>query len=159
MAIAHINIGSNIGDRLALLGEAVAAVERELCATAQVSAAVESEPWGFESPNMFLNVGINVEVGDLAPLELLHRLQMAQRSVDDSSHRKADGSYADRRVDIDLIALGTAVVDTTELTLPHPRMAQRDFVLRPMMELLPEWRHPILGLTAGEMLGRMQRGG
>lgn len=159
MAIAHINIGSNIGDRLALLGEAVAAVERELCATAQVSAAVESEPWGFESPNMFLNVGINVEVGDLAPLELLHRLQMAQRSVDDSSHRKADGSYADRRVDIDLISLGTAVVDTTELTLPHPRMAQRDFVLRPMMELLPEWRHPILGLTAGEMLGRMRRGG
>ncbi len=151
MAIAHINIGSNIGDRLALLGEAVAAVERELGVEAEVSAVVESEPWGFDSPNMFLNIGVNVEVGDLAPLELLYRLQAAQRSVDDSSHRKADGSYADRRVDIDLIALGEAVVDT----LPHPRMAQRDFVLRPMMELLPEWRHPISGLTAGEMLGRV----
>lgn len=156
MAIAHINIGSNIGDRLALLGEAVAAVERELGAKAEVSAVVESEPWGFDSPNMFLNIGVNVEVGDLAPLELLHHLQAAQRSVDDSSHRKADGSYADRRVDIDLIALGAAVVDTAELTLPHPRMAQRDFVLRPMMELLPEWRHPISGLTAGEMLGRVR---
>lgn len=156
MAIAHINIGSNIGDRLALLGEAVAAVERELGADAEVSAVVESEPWGFDSPNMFLNIGVNVEVGDLAPLELLHRLQVAQQSVDDSSHRKADGSYADRRVDIDLIALGAAVVDTAELTLPHPRMAQRDFVLRSMMELLPEWRHPISGLTAGEMLGRVR---
>lgn len=155
MAIAHINIGSNIGDRLALLGEAVAAVERELGVEAEVSAVVESEPWGFDSPNMFLNIGVNVEVGDLAPLELLYRLQAAQRSVDDSSHRKADGSYADRRVDIYLIALGEAVVDTAELTLPHPRMAQRDFVLRPMMELLPEWRHPISGLTAGEMLGRV----
>ncbi len=87
-------------------------VERELGVEAEVSAVVESEPWGFDSPNMFLNIGVNVEVGDLAPLELLYRLQAAQRSVDDSSHRKADGSYADRRVDIDLIALGEAVVDT-----------------------------------------------
>lgn len=152
MAIAHINIGSNIGDRLALLGEAVAAVESELGVKSQVSSVVESEPWGFDSSNMFLNIGVNIEVGDLDPLVLLHRLQAAQRTVDDSSHRKADGTYADRRIDIDLIAVGSAVVETAELTLPHPRMCQRYFVLRPMMELLPDWRHPVSGQTALDML-------
>lgn len=151
MATAHINIGSNIGDRLALTGQAVAAVESALGAAATVSEPFESEPWGFESANGFINVGLNIDTGSLDPASLMRLLQEVERSIDGSSHRNADGSYRDRLIDIDLIAVDTLVIDTPELVLPHPRMHLREFVLRPMCEVWPGWRHPLLGLTPAEM--------
>lgn len=156
MAIAHLNIGSNIGDRHALIGQAVAAVEHAFSARAVCSRPFESEPWGFDSPNTFINIGVNIEVGSLAPLHVLRLLRRAERAVDAASHRDSSGAYIDRRIDIDLIALDNQVVDTPELTLPHPRMSQREFVLVPMAELMPLWRHPQLGLTPREMLQRLE---
>lgn len=155
MATAHINIGSNIGDRLALIGQAVAAVERAFGVKAVCSAPYESAPWGFDSPNRFINMGLNIETGDIAPAEILHMLQTVQAEIDPSSHRKADGSYADRRIDIDLIALGDTVAKTPKLILPHPRMHLRDFVLRPMAQIYPGWHHPILHATPAELLSRL----
>lgn len=155
MATAHINIGSNIGDRLTLLGEAVAAVERYFGAKAVSSEPIESEPWGFESANGFLNIGVNIEIGEMESDEVLRRLLQAQAEVDSSPHRDADGEYIDRLIDIDLIAIDDRVVDTPELTLPHPRMHLREFVLRPMAELLPQWRHPLLHHTAAELLRQL----
>lgn len=151
MAIAHINIGSNIGDRRAAIARAVAAVENALGARARLSDIVESAPWGFKSDNAFLNLGLEIETGALTPLEVLRRLREAERSVSATPHRRADGSYADRVIDIDLIAIGDCVFHTPELTLPHPRMHLRRFVLAPMMQLSPGWRHPLTGLTAAEM--------
>ena len=155
MATAHINIGSNIGDRLSLIGEAVAAVELAFNAKATCSEPIESEPWGFDSTNSFINIGVNIEVGNLAPEEVLKHLLKAQAQVDSSPHRNADGGYIDRLIDIDLIAIDNVVIDTEELTLPHPRMHLREFVLRPMSELLPSWRHPLLHATVAELLRRL----
>lgn len=155
MATAHINIGSNIGDRLSLIGEAVAAVELAFNTKATCSEPIESKPWGFDSTNSFINIGVNIEVGNMAPVEVLRLLLTAQAQVDSSPHRNADGSYADRLIDIDLIAIGSEVADTPELTLPHPRMHLREFVLRPMSELLPSWRHPLLHATASELLRQL----
>lgn len=155
MATAHINIGSNIGDRLALIGQAVAAVELIFNTPATCSAPTESEPWGFDSPNGFINIGVNIEVGEMTPEEVLQRLLQAQAQIDSSPHRNADGSYADRLIDIDLIAIDSVVADTPELTLPHPRMHLREFVLRPMTQLLPHWRHPLLNATPAELLNRL----
>lgn len=155
MATAHINIGSNIGDRLALLREAVAAVERYFADNAVCSEPIESEPWGFESTNKFLNIGLNIEVGEMEPEEVLHRLLHAQAEVDQSPHRNATGEYIDRIIDIDLIAIDNIVIDTAELTLPHPRMHLREFVLRPMVEILPQWHHPLLHHSAAELLERI----
>lgn len=152
MATAHINIGSNIGDRLALIRQAVAAVEQAFGVTAVCSAPYESAPWGFDSPNRFINIGVNIETGALEPVEILRRLQRVQADIDDSPHRTADGSYTDRRIDIDFIALGDTVTDTPELTLPHSRMHQRDFVLVPMAQIFPEWHHPLLHATPDELL-------
>ena len=158
MPIAHINIGSNIGDRRAALARAVAAVESTFGASARLSDIIESAPWGYHSDNAFLNLGLEIETGALPPLEVLRRLHEAQRSVSTTPHRRPDGSYADRVIDIDLIAIGDCVVDTPELTLPHPRMHLRRFVLVPMMQLSPAWRHPLTGLTAAEMAAMLPPG-
>lgn len=151
MATAYINIGSNLGDRAALIERAVAALEAALGVVARRAPVVESPPWGFDSPNRFLNLGIAVETS-LPPLELLDLVRAVERDIDASPHRTPDGLYADRTIDIDLIAVDDVVMESERLTLPHPRMHQRRFVLEPMARLAPVWRHPLSGLTAAEML-------
>lgn len=152
MALAHINIGSNIGDRRAHIERAVAEIESALSVTALRSDYIESEPWGYDSPNPYLNLGIAVAAQCLEPLALHRLLQQIQRGIDPAPHRRPDGTYADRTIDIDLIAVGQAVIDSPELTLPHPRMTMRPFVLRPIARIDPAWRHPLTGLTAVEHL-------
>lgn len=153
----HVNIGSNIGDRRALIERAVVAISELAHGPVRQSAFIESPPWGYESANAFLNVGVCFE-SDSYPEELLRQLLDIQNRIDPSAHRNADGTYADRAIDIDLIAVGSLVVDTDALTLPHPRMHLREFVLRPMVELDPAWRHPRLGATASELLAGLRDG-
>ena len=155
---AYLNIGSNIGDRMAHIERAVAAVMAlSADGKARVSAPFESEPWGFDSSNLFINVGVAIEIPEqMTPHMLLSRLLETQRSLCDAAHRAPDGSYIDREIDIDLIAVDSLVIDTPELTLPHPRMHLRDFVLRPMAEIAPHWRHPVSGLTCAELADRLR---
>lgn len=139
---AHINIGSNIGDRQALIGRAVAA----LCSRfpgASVSRQVESEPWGFDSPNAFINVGVMID-SDLDPECLLAVLLEIERLTGGvASHRDSAGRYADRPIDIDLIDYGRMVYMSRRLTLPHPLAADRPFVMGPLLELEPDYRSPL----------------
>ena len=144
-----------LGDRADVINRAVALLrERVACRKFAVSALVESEPWGFESPNFFLNAGVTF-VSDIAPLALLDVCQAIERELGSALHRDAQGVYVDRIVDIDVIAAGDMILHTRRLTLPHPLMHRREFVLRPMAELMPEWRHPVLRQTAGEMLSSL----
>lgn len=156
MAEALVNIGSNLGDRHALIRQAVAAIESALHTVARMAPIERSEPWGYEGDNEYLNLGIALDVpDDMSPCELHELLQSIQNDIDSSPHRTPEGGYVDRHIDIDFIALDDAIVDTTQLTLPHPRMHLREFVLRPIVALSPEWRHPILHLTAAELLSRL----
>lgn len=152
---AHINIGSNTGDRRALLERAVARVSSLSLSEARVSATVESEPWGFTSPHRFLNAGVEITT-EMEPLQLLEALLAIQTEISDAPHRHPDGSYADRPIDIDLICMEDTVTDTPALTLPHPRMHLRPFVLIPLCELSPQWVHPRLHMTAAGLLARLQ---
>ncbi|HAB41078.1 MAG TPA: 2-amino-4-hydroxy-6-hydroxymethyldihydropteridine diphosphokinase [Porphyromonadaceae bacterium] len=156
MSTAHISIGSNLGDRAALIERAVAAISARFAVTA-VSRPVESEPWGYSSPHPFINVGVNIEIGPgMTPETLLDILLEIQNSIDSSAHRNTDGSYADRAIDIDLICYGSvATPPDAHPALPHPRMHLREFVLIPMIEILPSWRHPLLGLTSARLLHRL----
>ena len=156
MSTAHISIGSNLGDRAALIERAVAAISARFAVTA-VSRPVESEPWGYSSPHPFINVGVNIEIGPgMTPETLLDILLDIQNSIDSSAHRNTDGSYADRAIDIDLICYGSvATPPDAHPALPHPRMHLREFVLIPMIEILPTWRHPLLGLTSARLLHRL----
>lgn len=136
--IAYINIGSNIGDRHGCISRAVALIKERIDPAARVSDIVESEPWGFVSANAFLNIGVTVRTW-MDPLALLHELQEIERSISPASHRDATGGYIDRACDIDLIVYGNRSINTPELTLPHPRMHDRPFVMTPLLQLIPEY--------------------
>ncbi len=162
MSTIHINIGSNLGDRAAQIERAVAALCERLDpdgeAEIRLAPIIESEPWGYESGNRFLNLGLMVKtVGDVDPEELLETLQQAEREVDGRPHRDEAGRYVDRAIDIDLIAVDDKTADSAGLQLPHPRMSEREFVLRPMAFLDPGWRHPLTGKTAQEMIDDLNR--
>ncbi len=148
-----INIGSNLGDRRLNLSRAMRAVGMEF-GDFEMSHAVESAPAGFDSPHRFLNVGMLFQ-SDLQPEEVLTRLQAIEKQLGSGPHRNADGSYRDRLIDIDIVAADDLVMQTDRLTLPHPRLAERRFFLEPLKEIAPQWKHPVSGLTARQMLARL----
>lgn len=157
MSHIHINIGSNQGDRAAHIECAVAALCRRLDPSGRALVTLapleESEPWGFESDHPFLNLGLMIDMPDAPdPHSLLQMLQETEKEIAVAPHRHADGSYVDRPIDIDLIAVDDLTADTDVLQLPHPCMHLRPFVLRPLAALDPAWRHPLTGKTAAEML-------
>lgn len=124
-----------------------------------VSRPVETPPWGYESPNPFINVGVRIDMpSEMAPAEVLEAVMTVQRSISPLSHRDATGGYCDRVIDIDIIAIDDLVVDTLRLTIPHPRMHLRDFVLIPLAQLAPAWHHPTLHRTPEEMLQSLRKG-
>lgn len=133
-----------MGDSLKLIDHAIRLIDSRIAVggTLRVSTPYRSEPWGFESPRRFTNVGVSL-LTDLEPVELLHRLQSIERTLGATAHRNPDGTYRDRNLDIDIIHLGELTLDTPELTVPHPRMLLRDFVLIPLSELEPDWRENI----------------
>ena len=140
-----INIGSNLGQRVLNISKATRAVE-ERFGYFEISHKVESEPLGFDSTNVF---------SDKTPEEVHGILQEIERRLDPRPHRNADGSYRDRTIDIDIVAVDELQIDTDTLKVPHPHLAERRFFLEPMAELAPDWRHPATGLTCAEMLEKL----
>lgn len=153
MAFILINIGSNLGDRRLNLSRAMRAVGEEF-GPYEISHVVESDPWGFDSTNSFLNLGM-MFTSSLPPEEILRRLQEIEHSISPESHRNPDGSYADRVVDIDIVAIDDEMIDSDILKVPHPHLEERTFFLEPLAELAPAWRHPATGLNPMEMLMRL----
>ena len=149
----YLNIGSNIGERRDNLYRAVVALAAGTSGCA-VSSIVESEPWGFDSENRFMNLGICLSC-NLEPEAMLDRIHEIERSLGSASHRDERGGYIDRLVDIDIVAIDDMVIDTPTLQVPHPHLPERDFFLRPMMQLAPDWHHPVTGLTASQMLEKL----
>ena len=136
VSTVHLNIGSNTGDRLALIERAIVLIGEYAGEVTARSRAVESSPWGFESPHPFMNVGINIET-ELEPLALLDRLQSIEREVSPIPHRNPDGSYRDRGIDIDIIAWNGLTMKTDRLSIPHPLAREREFVMLPLREIWP----------------------
>lgn len=153
MATVFINIGSNLGDRRRNLSKAIAAIEKDF-GYFELSHSVESAPLGFDSDNAFLNIGM-MFFSELSPRDILIKLQNIEKTISSEPHRNSDGSYKDRIIDIDIIAIDDMVIDTDELKVPHPLMAQRRFVLEPLAELAPMWVHPQLKKTAGALLSEL----
>ena len=144
-----------MGDRRDNLYRAVVALAAGTSGCA-VSHIVESEPWGFESDNRFINVGLKLSSG-IDPYEMLERIHDIERRLGSASHRDDEGRYIDRLVDIDIMAIDDMVIDSPSLQVPHPHLPERDFFLRPMMELAPDWQHPVTGLTAFQMLEELHQ--
>jgi len=123
---------------MAIIGRAAALVARSLAPCRMLlSDYVESEPWGYSSPNAFLNRGLLVITErTVDPLDVLERTQAIEQAIGAATpHRNPDGSYRDRLLDIDIIDIDGISLDTPRLTLPHPRMHLRPFVTGPMRQL------------------------
>ncbi len=146
----YLNLGSNLGNRLLHLTRAMKAIGEEF-GPYEVSHAVESDPWGFNSTNRFTNIGLTIE-SDEYPEEVLRKLQAIEKGISPRGHRRWDGSYNDREIDIDIMATDGEPFDSQTLHIPHPHLPKREFFLKPLAELAPEWHHPKTGLTASEML-------
>lgn len=140
MSIVYANIGSNLGDKEALIEKALERIGQIFGYYCR-SGCVESEPWGFESTHRFLNIGVAFK-SELAPEEILHVLQGIEKDISSVNHRDALGRYADREIDIDIMAIDEMEYHSEVLCVPHRHLLQRDFFIIPLMELAPGWRHP-----------------
>ncbi|MDE6561291.1 MAG: 2-amino-4-hydroxy-6-hydroxymethyldihydropteridine diphosphokinase [Muribaculaceae bacterium] len=149
----YLNLGSNLGNRLLHLTRAMKAIGEEF-GPYETSHKVESDPWGFNSTNRFVNIGLAIE-SDEEPEEVLRRLQGIEKTISPRGHRRWDGSYNDREIDIDIMATDGDAYDSPTLHIPHRHLAMRDFFLKPLAELAPGWHHPVSGLSATEMLNQL----
>jgi len=151
------NLGSEFGDRAANLREAVERL-RGLGEVKSVSSMYDTEPVGYRDQPRFLNAALLLET-ELPPQELLRGLLGVEHSMGrDRSAVMEKGAIlkGPRVIDLDLLLYGQVVMATEELSLPHPAMQERRFVLEPLAEIAPKMVHPVLGLTVGELLRRVE---
>ena len=142
MKTAYLGLGSNIGDREAHLEAAI-----EKLAPVRRSPIYETEPVDYVQQRWFLNLVVELETS-LFPMQLLTRIQKIERDLG----RVRNIPKGPRTIDIDILLFGDAVIRTPKLVIPHPRMAERRFVLAPLADLAPDLRHPVTRLTIREML-------
>ncbi|MFA5649632.1 MAG: 2-amino-4-hydroxy-6-hydroxymethyldihydropteridine diphosphokinase [Proteiniphilum sp.] len=142
-------LGSNLEDRQENIKAAYRKIEERIGRITSFSAFYYSRPVGFESEHDFVNSVCEV-VSELSIHDLFAKVQAIEKEM--GRHRKSRGEeYADRIIDIDLLLAGNRVINTPELTVPHPRMHLRHFVMDPLLEIAPEVVHPVLRKTIREL--------
>lgn len=142
MAIAYLALGTNIGNKRRNMITAAALLAERVGDVLALSGFYETEPWGFRSDNTFLNAALQLETA-LPPLELLAATQAIELEM--GRTQKSDGTYHDRIIDIDILLYDDLVMQTPALTIPHPLMHERLFVMEPLSEIAPNVIHPVFG--------------
>ena len=129
----YLGLGSNLGNRKENLAYAIRFIGERVGKVVRVSSFIETEPWGFESENTFVNAVILCET-DLTPRQLLGATQKIEREMG-RQKKSTDGGYSDRCIDIDILLYDDLRVDEPDLQIPHPLMLKRDFVMIPLREI------------------------
>ena len=132
--IAYLSLGSNLGDRHATMQSAILLLGKQAGTVDRVSSAIETEPWGFESANKFLNMCVRI-ITTLSPEQLLATTTDIEQQLGRTT-KSVNGQYHDRPIDIDILTYDDIHINTPSLTLPHPHMHERDFVMIPLREIL-----------------------
>lgn len=151
LKVAYLSLGSNLGDRAGNLDRALGALEARGVRVLRRSAVYETEPVDAPPQPWFLNCVAEIET-ELLPLGLLHFTQRIEREL---GRKRSDLPRSPRLIDIDIVLFGEHIVRLPELTIPHPRLAERRFVLEPLRELAPTLRHPLTRKTPAEMLAEL----
>lgn len=134
MHTVYLSLGSNLGDREATMRRAIGLLNERAGSVDRQSSFIETEPWGFESTNKFLNMCVRLLTA-LSPEQLLMATKQIERELG-RTQKSVNGKYHDRPIDIDILMYDDVQIDSNDLTLPHPHMQERDFVMIPLREIL-----------------------
>lgn len=154
MKTVYLALGSNLGDRVANLREAIVGLTKAGLAVTAVSSIYETRAMYKTDQPDFLNLVVEAKT-QLLPKVMIRRLQKIERELG----RRRLMANGPRTIDIDVLLFGRFVIQTPELTVPHPRMEERRFVLEPLAEIAASVRHPVTKRTAAEMLAAVQNQG
>ncbi len=146
----YLGLGTNIGSKKDNLTRAIDLLSLALGKCAALSQFIETAPWGFESSNTFLNCAAAFDTM-LSPLELLSATQHVEREMG-RTQKSHNGIYHDRIIDIDILLIEDTVIESGRLTVPHPLMHKRTFVLEPLCQIAPNAMHPAIGKSIRELL-------
>jgi 2-amino-4-hydroxy-6-hydroxymethyldihydropteridine diphosphokinase len=149
----YIGLGTNLGDRLENLRNALAALPPKVTVLAE-SAIYETPPWGYADQPDYLNMAVRAAT-DLPPLELLALL----KAIEQAQGRLPTFRYGPRPIDLDILFYGDLVLESPQLVIPHPRLHERGFMLVPLADLNPDLLHPLLGYTVFDMLAQADLSG
>lgn len=144
----YILLGGNLGDKQLIFSETKKQLTAQLGAIAKESAIYETEPWGFESDDMFWNQALEFET-ELTPEEVLVQVHNIEHEM---GRIRTGNQYDSRLIDIDILFFGNQVINQEYLVIPHPRIQDRKFVLVPLAEIAPEMIHPIFKKTINKLL-------
>jgi len=146
MALIGIGLGSNLGDRLNNLRSAVRWLENDGFFIKGKSDVFETPPFGVEDQPYFLNACLLAEFSE-GPHDILRRL----KNIEAKLGRKPRLRWGPREIDLDILFIDNLVLHDEDLVIPHPRLHERPFVVVPLAQICPKWRHPLLGLTIEEL--------
>ncbi len=150
--LVYLSLGSNVGDREAHLREAISRLETRGQVVA-VSSFYETEPVEVRDQAWFVNCAVAMET-----METPEQLMAAVLKIEREMGRERTRKKGPRMIDIDILLYGDRVLNSAAVTIPHPEMHRRRFVLEPLTEIAPEARHPVLKKTARELLGELPAG-
>lgn len=154
METVYLLLGGNIGDREAVMIKTIALLNQKAGIVHQVSSFYETEPWGMCNVQNFLNIALKLSTTHTA-IALLNVLL----EIEEQLGRKRNPlitKYESRPIDIDILFYGTAIIQSSRLTIPHPRLQSRKFVLVPLCEIAPEFIHPVFQKSIVTLLNECQ---
>ena len=149
MAIVYLSLGSNYGDRIGFIQQACSLLSAaEEITVVRTSSFYETEPWGMASDKWFVNAVIEIKTS-LTPLNLLDLCQRIETQL--GRKRQADGGYTDRTIDIDILFYNKDIIHEDKLIIPHKYLHLRAFTLVPLLELIPNFEHPVIHKTISQL--------
>jgi len=151
--IVYLSLGTNLGNRAANLNLAISSLPPQMTVKAK-SKVYETPPWGYTEQDNFLNQVVKVTTY-LEPAQLLKHIKRLEVAMG----RKSSFRYGPRLIDIDILFYDDVVMETSSLTIPHPDLHERGFVLLPMMDIVPDFVHPVKKKSIRELVGFCDMGG